>query len=194
MNATLARLAPRPVVLTIAGAALIVVAALLNRGMGHPWICDCGFVKLWHGVAHSNQTSQHLTDWYTPSHIIHGLVFYFGLWLIARRWSIYLRGVIAVVLEVSWEVIENTPWIINRYRTVTVSLDYFGDSVINSTFDALAMVIGFILARALPVWASVAIVVGLELWTGYFIRDNLSLNIIMLLWPVQSILDWQASG
>lgn len=194
MNGAVARWTARPANLVVLGILIIVAGALINRAAGHPWICSCGTVKLWHGIAHSDQTSQHLTDWYTPSHIIHGLVFYFVGWLVLRRWPLGWRALVALVVEVGWEVVENSPWIIDRYREVTVSEEYFGDSVINSTFDVLAMVVGFYLATRIPVWASIAIVVGLELFTGYMIRDNLTLNVLMLLWPVPTILNWQAGG
>lgn len=101
------------------------------------------------------------------------------------------RLILAVAIEASWEVIENTDWLINRYRGQTVALDYYGDSVINSVADTLFMILGFLLARWWPVWLTVAVAVGLELIVGYMIRDN-PLNVLMLLWPVQSNLDWQA--
>jgi len=194
MNAALARFAQRPGSLILASLVIIAVGELTNRLMGHPWICTCGTVKLWHGVTYSSENSQHLTDWYTFSHIIHGILFYGALWLVARRWPVGARFLIALAVEVGWEVFENTPFIINRYRAVTVSLDYFGDSVINSTFDVLAMVVGFVIAWRVPVWVSLAVIVALEVFVGYFIRDNLTLNIIMLVWPIEAIRVWQAGG
>lgn len=175
-------------------AGVVALAALILLLMGRIPICECGYVKLWHGVTMSSENSQHLSDWYAPSHIIHGFVFYGILWLVARRQTIGVRLILATIVESAWEIIENTDWIINRYRETTISLDYYGDSVINSTFDILFMVVGFVLAARLPVWATVAIALVLELYVGYMIRDNLALNVIMLLWPLQSIRDWQAGG
>jgi hypothetical protein len=128
----------------VAGIILIATAALY--GMGHPLICKCGTVKLWYFNVMSAESSQHIFDWYTPSHILHGFLFYGALWLVMPRASFGIRLVIAVLVEASWEVIENTDFVINHYREMTVSLDYYGDSVINSTSDILFMIFGFYLA------------------------------------------------
>lgn len=172
---------------------IVGAAAVALYLMGHPLICKCGYVKLWHFDVQSAENSQHLIDWYTPSHIIHGFLFYWLLWL-AARWipmSFGLRLVLAVAIEASWEVVENTDWVINHYREMTISLDYYGDSVINSVMDILFMVLGFYLAARWPVWLTVIIAVALELFVGATIRDNLSLNVLMFVWPLESVVEWQ---
>lgn len=176
------------------GAGLIAVLALILLGMGRvPW-CECGYVKLWHGAVSSAENSQHISDWYTFSHVIHGFGFYWILWRFAGRLPMGLRAVIAVIAEASWETFENTEFILNRYRAVTISLGYYGDSVINSMGDVLAMGLGFALAARLPVWATIALTGGLEAFVGYWIRDNLTLNIIMLIHPLEAIRTWQLGG
>jgi hypothetical protein len=183
------RLTSRHLALTLG---VIALGALILILMGRTPICECGYVKLWHGVTKSSENSQHLSDWYSPSHVIHGFIFYGVLWLVARRWPVGVRLIAATIIEAAWEIIENTPWIINRYREGTISLDYFGDSVINSTFDILFMAFGFLLAARMPVWVTIALAIAMEIFVGYMIRDNLTLNVIMLLWPLQAIRDWQA--
>lgn len=170
---------------------LVAFAATLYL-MGQTPICKCGYVKLWHGVTYSSENSQHLSDWYSFSHIIHGFVFYWILWKIGGRWSIGLRLLFALFIETGWEIFENTDFIINRYREVTISLDYYGDSIINSVFDVLFMILGFYFARKLPVWVTVSLVILMGLFVCYWIRDNLTLNIIMLIYPLDAILKWQA--
>lgn len=175
-------------------AAIIALAALWLWHAGRVPICDCGYVKLWHGQTMSAENSQHLTDWYTPSHIIHGLLFYGLLHLVARRLALGWRLAIATVIESAWEILENSEAVIERYRSLTISLDYYGDSVINSVADILAMVAGFALARFLPVWASAALILLFEAVTTWLIRDGLALNVLMLLWPLEAVKAWQAGG
>jgi len=170
---------------------VILIAAALLYAMGHPLICKCGTVKLWHFDVVSAENSQHLFDWYTPSHIIHGFLFYAVLWLIAPRLSFGQRLILAVLVEAGWEVVENTDFVINKYREATVSLDYYGDSVINSVSDIGFMIVGFFLAAWLPVWLTIILAIALEVFVGVMIRDGLTLNVIMLVWPLDSILQWQ---
>lgn len=177
----------------ILAAGIIFIFGLILFLMGQPLICECGYIKAWHGITLSSENSQHLSDWYSFSHIIHGIIFYGIYFLVARKIPLPLGigFILALCIEVSWEIFENTDFVINRYREVTISLDYFGDSVINSVFDVLFMILGFFAARKLPVWATIGAVIFFEIFVAYFIRDNLALNIIMLIYPFEAILEWQ---
>lgn len=176
-------------------AVIVAGGALAIWLLGRPLICTCGSVKFWHGATFSSENSQHIADWYTFTHGTHGLLFYFLLWLSCRATGLAFRAapmlIAAVAIETAWEVIENTNFVIDRFRQATIALDYYGDSVINSVADVAAMVIGFVVAMLLPVWGSVVVVAALEGALAYFIRDNLMLNIFMLLYPVEAIRNWQ---
>jgi Protein of unknown function (DUF2585) len=177
---------------TVVLVGIILLTAAYLLWIGREPICKCGYVKLWHGQVVSSENSQHISDWYTPSHIIHGFLFFGLLWLVARRLSFGWRLVIATIIEAAWEILENSDAVIERYRSVTISLDYYGDSVLNVVADLLAMVLGFVLASRLPVWVTVALIILFEAVTISLIRDGLALNILMLLYPVEAVADWQA--
>lgn len=168
------------------------IAALL--AMGLPVICDCGTVELWHANPSGPETSQHLTDWYSYTHVLHGFAFYLLLWLIAPRMPFLMRLSIAVGIEAAWEVIENTPVIVERYRQTALARGYSGDSIVNSVSDTMAATLGFVLARVLPVWPVVALTLAMEVVAAFAIHDNLVLNIVQLVYPSEAISNWQAGN
>lgn len=186
------RLSPRACLLI--GIAIVALTAAILLAFGQPAICTCGVVRIWQGDVMSAENSQQISDWYSPSHFIHGLLFYWLMWLLFRRQPVRVRVLGAMLLECAWEILENTPMVIDRYREATIALGYSGDSVINAVFDVLFMLLGFAFAWRLPVWASVAIGLFLEILCAIVIRDNLTLNVLMLLYPLDSILAWQTGG
>jgi hypothetical protein len=177
---------------TVAALLMLAAAAAILLAMGRPPICTCGTIELWGPVG--PRQSQMLVDWYSPSHVVHGFLFYAALHLAARSWPVERRFLIALFVETAWEVIENTPAVIDRYREATIALGYSGDSILNNLSDIAMMVVGFLAARRLPLWASVAIVLLLEIVPLVVIRDNLALNVWMLLAPTDAIRDWQAGA
>ena len=184
----------RPVVVAASIAVVFALQALVLYAFGQPWICECGYVKLWEGVVVSYGNSQHLSDWYTFSHVIHGFLFYLGLWYFFPRMSLLQRLVIATGIEAGWEIIENTPMVIQHYREQALAAGYVGDSIINSLSDTAAMIAGFLFASRAPVAATVATGLGLELWVGYSIRDGLTLNVLNFIHQFQFIKDWQSGA
>ncbi len=176
-------------------AGLITLAGLVWLYLaGRNLICPCGTVRLWDGWPAPGESSQHLFDWYSLSHVIHGILFYGLLWLVARRLSFGWRLALATALEVVWEVVENSATVIEHYRTNTVSVDYNGDSVVNTLADIVAMWLGFCLARVFPVWLSVVTILVLEIVALMAVRDGLALNILSFVWPMESIVEWQAGA
>jgi hypothetical protein len=173
--------------------AILAAVAAIEFEMGRNPICTCGSVDLWVGARDSPKTSQMLTDWYSLSHIVHGLLFYAALWLVARRWPVEWRFLIAMLIEAGWEVIENTPMVIDRYRATTAALGYSGDSIINSLSDVLMMALGFMIARKLPLWAGAVLLLFLEVIPLFAIRDNLTLNVWALIAPSHAVQAWQAA-
>ena len=175
---------------------LLITAALAAGlyAMGRTPVCTCGTVALWHGDPMSAENSQHLTDWYSPSHVLHGLMFYLALHWLAPRMGLGPRLVWATLVEAGWEFIENTDAMIDRYREVTISLGYYGDSIVNSAMDVAMMWAGFLIAARAPVWLSVLLFVAAEVIVGLAIRDGLTLNVLMLLWPLEPVKAWQAGG
>ena len=171
---------------------VVAAAAAILLAMGRPAICTCGTVELWVNQGDSPKTSQMLADWYSPSHVIHGFLFYALLWLTARRWRVERRFLAALLAEVAWELLENTDWAINRYREATIAIGYTGDSILNTISDIAMMALGFWLARRLPPWLTIVLALALEAAALVAVRDNLTLNIWMFLFPTDAVRAWQA--
>ena len=173
--------------------AILSVQAAVLLALGRVPICQCGTVKLWHGDVLSSENSQHILDWYSFSHIMHGLLLYFFGRLLLPNTAVTARLLLAMTVEASWEIFENTSFVIERYRTATIALNYYGDSVVNSVSDSLMALFGFVLAYRLPVVAAIALALVMEIVVAFWIRDNLTLNIVMLIHPFDTIREWQAA-
>lgn len=182
---------------TLAVSLIIVsITAAGLRLMGRVWTCGCGDWAPWSGDTQSPHNSQHLLDPYSLTHLEHGVLL--GLLLTAlprvKRWRPGPRWLTALSLEALWELIENTPWVINRYRESTLAIGYFGDSVLNAVGDIASFGLGYLLTKPLgwrPCLALLLTIEGLLLWT---IRDNLLLNVLMLFWPIDAVRQWQTMG
>ncbi len=176
----------------IAGIVVIVAMALVLWGQGRIWWCKSGDLALYiHQAWNSSHTSQHLLDPYTFTHILHGVMFFWITGLILSRVNIGWRFFIAILAEATWEVFENSSFIIEKYRENTASLDYFGDSIMNSVGDVLACAVGFWIAYKLGWWRSLIFFVFVEISLLLWIRDSLLLNIAMLVYPLDGIKHWQ---
>ncbi len=175
-------------------ASILVAAAIALRAMGRIWWCQCGELSPASLHVWSVHNSQHIIDPYTLTHVLHGVLFYAGFTLLLGGRAPRLRLVLAIAVEAAWEIFENTNWLIERYRQATVSLDYVGDSAINSLADILACAAGYAIAAVIPLWVSVAGVLLTELVLLAWIRDSLLLNVLMLLYPIDAIKTWQLRG
>lgn len=176
-----------------AAAALLVAQIVILYLMGRVPICECGYIKLFEAEVNSPGNSQHLADWYTPSHIIHGFLFFALAWLLFRKKSTGFKLAFAVLIEAAWEVLENTPMVIDHYRSATMAVGYTGDSILNSAMDTVWMALGFFFALKMPLWVTITVAIIFELFTGWLIRDNLTLNVLMLIYPIEAIKTWQSA-
>ena len=175
--------------------ALIILTTIIALDlMGRVWWCQVGDPVPWPWIVLSRHNSQHLIDPYSFTHILHGILEFWLIGLVFRKVPVAWRFVIAIFIESSWEVVENTNYVINRYREATISLDYYGDSILNSLADIVCCGIGFMIAQKIRLWWSLAVFVTMEVILLFWIRDSLLLNILMLVWPLDSVRSWQASG
>ena len=181
----------RPRHLALFAAALAATAVVLHA-MGRVWWCAAGDLTLWSGDVRSRHNSQHLFDPYSPTHVLHGLAFYYVAWR-GRRWlpSPLHRAALGLGIEMLWEMLENTDAAIERYRAATISFDYLGDSVANSIGDILSYAVGYLGASVIPPWASVVTFVGVEAILAVWIRDGFTLNVLMLVHPIERVKRWQ---
>ena len=172
-------------------AGMMLVQAVVLHLLGRVWICACGTIRLWVGDMHSSELSQQILDWYTPSHVIHGILFYGLLHLLMPRTPVLTRLAIAVGIEAAWEIAENSPAVIEEYRKQATAAGYTGDSILNSLLDTVAMMTGFALARLLPWQATVVLALAAEIAVGAIVHDNLTLNILNFIHRFPAIEAWQ---
>lgn len=179
---------------SVSFAAIVALTACIELSMGRSFLGPDGRFGWWDGNIWGKENSQRVADAYSFSHIVHGILFFAFLWLALRQVPLRWRFLIAVFVEAGWEVLENSPLIINRYREATIALGYVGDSVLNSCSDILMMSLGFLFAFRARVSASIIAVVVMEIGCLVWVRDNLALNIIMLIHPIDAIKVWQSAG
>ena len=190
-------LRPTTLYFALAAAVLVGVQIAVLHSLGQPFIAASGRLLLWVNDPFSPEMSQQLTDWYSFSHIIHGFIFFGALRLVAPRLPLGLRLLLAMGVEIGWEIAENSPAVIQHYRQQALAAGYVGDSILNSVSDTVMMSTGFLIASRLSARYVIALAVALELFTAVMIRDNLTLNVINLIapsrWaPIVAIHDWQA--
>ena len=180
-----------PLILSVV---ITIVMALVLLGQGRIWWCKSGDWAIYINQAWgSSHTSQHLFDPYTFTHILHGFLFFWIIGLAFKKLSVGWRVFIATVAEAAWEVFENSSFIIEKYRENTASLDYFGDSIMNSVGDVLACAFGFWIAYKVGWWRSLVFFIVVEIALLVCIKDSLLLNILMLIYPLDGIKHWQMS-
>ena len=173
---------------------LLGLQAIVLYLLQHPVICTCGYVKIWEGVVRSAGNSQHLFDWYTFSHVIHGFLFFGFFTYFYPRAPLWQRLALALGIEVGWEIIENTPYIIALYREQALAVGYSGDSIINSLCDSIVMIGGFLFASRFPARLVIVIALVMELAVGYYIRDNLTLNVLNFVHRFEIVDEWQRTA
>ncbi len=172
-------------------AAVCAVCFVVLRLMGQPAWCSCGSRVPWSWDIWTSHNSQHLIDPYWFTHVLHGVGFCWILWWLWPTASAERGYQVTLLAEAAWEIWENTPFVINRYRDATISLSYFGDSALNSVSDIVGCMLGYVLARWLGFWKSVAFFAVTEIVLALTIRDGLVLNIVMLVCPIDAVKAWQ---
>src|SRR3989344_3056863 len=173
---------------------ILLITGGIEYSTGRSLLGPDGMFGWWESSVWSSENSQRVADAYTFSHIIHGMLFYAFLWWIARKVPMKYRFIMALIMEAAWELLENSPIIIDRYRAVTIAQGYVGDSILNSVSDVVFAGFGFIISRFSKFWISVVLIVLMEVGCLFWVRDNLTLNVIMLVYPSETIKTWQSEG